>query len=588
VSGDKLTKYILYAVVLLVCALILTRRAWPEETATFEEIQSRAEAGEQYALTMTAWAYYLGSDVESDLNKALFWAEKAAKSGDDWGEYILANVLRDMGGVENERRAWDLLESLNKSGNIKAATALYRGESTRAGLMEGEYLRIKDISLPAELIIGQPFVVDLLIETKLRRVTPIQFNIVSTDRTKPHPRVHKDKRRLESETLGAATVELFPGESLRVVRVFCWPLSQADMNSSRQISLWATADSDYSSRYPVLHVSKVKSYAVSVQQSSPQYKVDPGLIRMSGNFTQANGNGVFAQIGESVTAAINPSIAAKDIRWYQVIPDFTSYYRNAEWPDRNNAYKYLGPDTLLYQRVELPEFRGKSQVQLAGRDGVQNAFTRFPLQTWGNVSEVVNYSSQEGTYWFQAEVLTKDGKWIKSPGIEEADQWGIPVTANRLTLISDDSFLGYFKGFFNVPAVFGSNPVQAGNYRGTDCADSVNAAYHALNRRSIERDINVQHLVDDWDKVVVATLKDDGEVRPKLRWGEDIQPGMIVAYKYSPKFRHAHMAVLVRDANGNGVLDSEDETLETGPFPFMRSVLGNYGHDVTLSFIRQP
>ncbi|CAA6822602.1 MAG: Unknown protein, partial [uncultured Sulfurovum sp.] len=47
---------------------------------------------------------------------------------------------------------------------------------------------------------------------------------------------------------------------------------------------------------------------------------------------------------------------AKSIKWYQIIPDTSKFYKNANHPWEPNAYKWTGYGTLDYKRVEIKAF----------------------------------------------------------------------------------------------------------------------------------------------------------------------------------------------------------------------------------------
>lgn len=58
-----------------------------------ENLVTRAEKGDQYAQHTLAEAYYQGYGVEEDLEQALSWYQKAAKTGHPKAQYALGLML---------------------------------------------------------------------------------------------------------------------------------------------------------------------------------------------------------------------------------------------------------------------------------------------------------------------------------------------------------------------------------------------------------------------------------------------------------------------------------------------------------------
>lgn len=244
---------------------------------------------------------------------------------------------------------------------------------------------------------------------------------------------------------------------------------------------------------------------------------------------------------------------AKEIRWYQIIPNTSKFYKNANHPWQENAYKWTGYGKISYKKVEIKAFRNKPMVEITPEilevNGPQNS---------------KYYNSKLGSFWFEAEVLLKNGKRVKSPGFKDITKKGLSPKVLRLSFMSDDSYIGYLTSFFNVPGVFGSMPYQSRNYIGIDCADVLIAASKKMNREKNEKNYNVAMLVRKF-KNKVKFKNENGKLSKILEWGNDFKKGDFIAVKYTEDGRYAHIGLLFEDTNQNGILDAKDSILNAGP-----------------------
>jgi len=244
----------------------------------------------------------------------------------------------------------------------------------------------------------------------------------------------------------------------------------------------------------------------------------------------------------------------KSIHWYQIIPDTSKFYKNANHPWEPNAYKWTGYGKIDYQRVEIEKFKNKKEVLLTQAILEANR----PL---GNHY----YNSKLGSFWFEVVVRLENGKVLRSKGIKDVGRKGLSPEVFRVSyMLNNNSYLGYLTTFFNVPGIFGSMPYQSRNYIGVDCADVLIATSKVMNKQKNEKNYNVMMLVDKF-KTKVKTKVIDGSPQKKLTWGKEFTQGDFIAVKYSPKGRYAHIGMLYGDENNNGILDKEDSVINAGP-----------------------
>ncbi|CAA6817104.1 MAG: Unknown protein [uncultured Sulfurovum sp.] len=244
---------------------------------------------------------------------------------------------------------------------------------------------------------------------------------------------------------------------------------------------------------------------------------------------------------------------AKSIKWYQIIPDTSKFYKNANHPWEKNAYKWSDYGKIDYNRVEIKSFENKAEVEL----------TREVLEK-NRPNNNGYYNSKLGSFWFEAEVILKNGKVVKTKGIKDIGRKGLSPKVLRVSYMQDESYIGYLTTFFNVPGIFGSMPYQSRNYIGVDCADVLIATSKVMNKAKNEKNYNVVMLVDKF-KTKVKTQIINGTPSKKLRWGKEFKQGDFIAVKYRPNGRYAHIGMLYGDENNNGVLDKEDSIINAGP-----------------------
>ena len=169
--------------------------------------------------------------------------------------------------------------------------------------------------------------------------------------------------------------------------------------------------------------------------------------------------------------------------------------------------------------------------------------------------------------------------------MEHSSERGISPNVFRISIRDGEGYLGYLTSFNNVPAVFGSTIYQNKNYIGADCADILMSAYHKWKGRKLEHDYSVQELVRIYPKQVQFELLGGNPDRP-VRWNKDIRPGDFIAVKYAGGSFYQHIGALYEDANGDGMLDSEDKVMHAGPQPLHFSELNEGIFDGTVSILR--
>jgi hypothetical protein len=176
-----------------------------------------------------------------------------------------------------------------------------------------------------------------------------------------------------------------------------------------------------------------------------------------------------------------------------------------------------------------------------------------------------------GSMWFSAEATLPDGRTLRAPDGTDVDTLGLSPNVARVSFRVDDSYLGWLGTYFGVPNVFGSNgnarDHQTDRYTGADCADVLVGALRATGRRDVPY-LSVAQIGSAAVRRTGALVIDrEGHVLPNVsppRWGIDIAPGDLVTLGYLDDDTHSlprdwdHIAALVSDTNGNGVLDGPD------------------------------
>lgn len=260
------------------------------------------------------------------------------------------------------------------------------------------------------------------------------------------------------------------------------------------------------------------------------------------------------------------------IRWYQIFPDISKIYKNANHPWEKNPYQWVGFGKIDYERKELTYFRDQWKIQ------------PFETPSYNRVS--VNsrfYQTQIGSFWFQVEI-EKQGKIRKSPGIENSTEKGLSPKVFRVSIRDSEGYLGYLTSFFNVPGLFGSVTYQSNHHIGVDCADVLVAAYGKWQKKPMKKNYNVAMLVNTFPKRSEFELV-NGVPSKELTWGKNIQPGDFIAVKYPGARQYQHIGALSSDANNNGKLDGNDLVIHAGPLPLHYSFLNEGyfdGHVVIL------
>ena len=261
---------------------------------------------------------------------------------------------------------------------------------------------------------------------------------------------------------------------------------------------------------------------------------------------------------------------AKSIKWYQIIPDTSKFYKNANQPWEKNAYKWVGYGKIDYKKVEIKAFENKKEVEITHKILEENRPKNNPY-----------YHSKLGSFWFTAEATLANGKVIKSAGLEDNTNRGLSPKVFRVSYMLDKSYIGYLTTFFNVPGIFGSMPYQSRNYIGVDCADVLVATSKEMNHEKNTKNYNVVMLVDKL-KVKKRFKIKNGKPNKKLKWGKDFQKGDFIAVKYRENGRYAHIGMLYEDENSDGILDEKDSILNAGPNALHVSLLTSGAFDGTV------
>ena len=256
----------------------------------------------------------------------------------------------------------------------------------------------------------------------------------------------------------------------------------------------------------------------------------------------------------------------KSVKWYQIIPDVSKLYKNANYPWDKNPYKWIGYAKIKYYRYELEQFRNKWEIRPSFKDFSDSG-----------------YRKDVGSFWIQAEVY--DGKKIlDSPGLKKNDHRGLSPDVFRISIRDGEGYIGYLTSFFNVPGLFGSVTYQSTNYIGIDCADAVMAAYSKWKNKPLQKNYNVTAVVHDFP--VLHKVRFSGGVpAKKIYWDRDIKEGDFIAVK-SYGNQYFHIGALYKDGNHNGFLDGDDIVLHAGPAPLHYSSLINGGFDGTVAIVR--
>ncbi|MEM7010572.1 MAG: hypothetical protein AAF585_03720 [Verrucomicrobiota bacterium] len=278
--------------------------------------------------------------------------------------------------------------------------------------------------------------------------------------------------------------------------------------------------------------------------------------------------------GAKLRLRLDKPEGATAVRWFQIIPDTSRYYKNANHPWEPNPYKWVGFGEIDYKRVELTEFRDQWEFELD------------PAAAFDGASDSRHYRDDLGSFWLQVEVKSGERR-LRSAGVAENDHRNLSPKVFRISVRKDDEYLGYLTSYFNVPGLFGSIPYQSANYIGVDCADVLVAANRKWRGLEGAKDYNVSMLTSEWRKAATCEI-DDGEPDKTLKWGEDIQPGDAIAVRYAPGKQFQHIGALYGDSNENGRLDRADQVLHAGPEALHLSQLQKGSFDGEVVILRPP
>ena len=281
-----------------------------------------------------------------------------------------------------------------------------------------------------------------------------------------------------------------------------------------------------------------------VLASSISYKVDDGIYK--------HNHSVYLKPSQKLTMRFKVK-NAKSIKWYQIIPNTSKFYKNANHPWEKNPYQWSDYGKIDYERIEIKAFENKTEVKLTSKILEKNRPKNNPY-----------YNAKLGSFWFEVEVVLKNGKVVKTKGIRNVERKGLSPKVFRVSYMLDDSYIGYLTTFFNVPGIFGSMPYQSRNYIGVDCADVLVATSKVMNKEKNTKNYNVVMLVDKFKTKQKFKIK-KGVSNKKLKWGKDFKKGDFIAVKYRENGRYAHIGMLYSDENNNGVLDKEDSIINAGP-----------------------
>jgi hypothetical protein len=76
----------------------------------------------------------------------------------------------------------------------------------------------------------------------------------------------------------------------------------------------------------------------------------------------SNVGAVYPLKGQKVVLKIE-AVPGAVTRWYQIFPDLSKRYKNANFPWEKDPYKWIGLAKIDYSRKELTQFRGKWEIE---------------------------------------------------------------------------------------------------------------------------------------------------------------------------------------------------------------------------------
>ena len=273
------------------------------------------------------------------------------------------------------------------------------------------------------------------------------------------------------------------------------------------------------------------------------------------------------------------------IRWYLIFPDLTRNYQNANTPWEERAYEWTGFEKIGYYRIRLAKFENRLEISPLDTPDLYGPARAWLRAEGRPVRRLDFYHDDVGTFFFQVEA-TKGNRKYRSPGIEDGDERGISKRVMRISQRDSEGYLGYVSSLYNVPGVFGSVLSQSVNHIGADCADVLMTARAEWKRVRLDKNYNVNMVVDKFEVLQEAEMT-VGVPDVPVRWGETIRPGDFIAVRYQPGVKkYHHIGALFSDANGNGLLDGEDLVFHAGPDPLHLSTLDERAFDGHIALLR--
>jgi hypothetical protein len=246
----------------------------------------------------------------------------------------------------------------------------------------------------------------------------------------------------------------------------------------------------------------------------------------------------------------------------------TPFYSNVSM-DRKSFGRWLGFATIAYFETVLDPWSSAPEAR-------RRAATVSPSEPGSSLTRGL------GTIRYKAEVRLdgRDGRILSTPGAEAVDRYGILPSVHRVSIRSDDTFLGYLGTYFLVPEVFGSagpGPShQTERYAGADCADVLIGALRAMGHKDVP--YGSVAALPRHAKLVAgpALLDQQGNAPAPL---EGVREGDLIRIDYrgglsgSTPRSWDHVAALFRDLGGasgpeadrpNGRLDGFDLIVHMG------------------------
>jgi hypothetical protein len=152
----------------------------------------------------------------------------------------------------------------------------------------------------------------------------------------------------------------------------------------------------------------------------------------------------------------------------------TAFHSNVSTA-RHDFGRWLGYDEITYFETPAGAWSGEAA---AHRRSASARPTRPADDLFGGL----------GTMRYKLEVRLGD-RVLATPGAEAVDRAGILPSVHRVSIRSDDTYVGWLTSYFLVPEVFGSagsgRNHQTERYTGADCADVLTGALRRQGHRAI-------------------------------------------------------------------------------------------------------